>query len=37
MSNLAVRPILQKALGVEGPRSTTNQFANYFTPPGESS
>ena len=36
MSNLAIRPILQKSLGVEGPRSTTNQFANMFNPPEQS-
>lgn len=31
MSNLAIRPILQKVLGVEGPRNS-QQLANFFMP-----
>ena len=34
LSNLAIRPVLQKVLGVDGPR-TGNQFGNMFMQPPE--
>lgn len=34
LSNLAIRPVLQKVLGVDGPR-TANQFGNMFMQPPE--
>lgn len=35
LSNLAIRPILQKILGVEGPRNG-QQFTNLFNPSEDS-
>jgi hypothetical protein len=32
LSNFTIRPIIQKILGFEPPRSN-NQFGNFFTPP----